>query len=280
MKQTMYTVERAVTVTGIGLHTGAEVKTEIRPRERGGIVFVREDLPGSPPVRACIANHVSELRRTVIRKQEAEIHTPEHLLATLYVLEIRNAEIGVWGSELPGLDGSARVWAEEILSGGLVPVEQEEPRLQLREAVSVCRGSSAIAMVPHDRALTITYHLDHDNPIIPVQNISFECCRETFLHDIAPARTFVLEDEVKQLRAVGLGKGATVKNTLVVTENGVRENTLRFEDEFARHKLLDFLGDLALLETRLEAHAACLRSGHELNTLMVKKLRNITEKEG
>jgi UDP-3-O-[3-hydroxymyristoyl] N-acetylglucosamine deacetylase len=280
MDKIVNTISREITVTGTGLHTGDEVTTVLRPREDPGVFFVREDLPDKPVIRANICNHVYKLRRTVLSSNGAEVHTPEHLLATLFALGIGCVEIGVWGSEIPGLDGSARIWAEEILSTGTVPLDtQKKPVLKLNSAFCAIAGKSALAVVPHSSVLNVTYHLDHDTPFIPVQDVSFFFSREAFLDEIASARTFVLETEVKQLRQAGLGRGATVKNTLVVGENGVQDNTLRFEDEFARHKLLDFIGDFALLEASLSAHFACLRSGHELNTAIVKKIRENAEKE-
>lgn len=271
------TIAREVTLTGVGLHTGESVQTTLRPKESPGIEFVREDLSGQPRIPADIHHHAFDQRRTVLRKGEADIHTPEHLLATLFALGLDRAAIHIWGREVPGLDGSAREWAEAIGEAGIEDAGQCAGGIVLDGAVAVTRGNAAIAAVPAVNGLQVIYSLDHDNNIIPPQTLSLTVTPAVFLTEIAPSRTFVQEWEVKALQAAGLGKGANYENTLVVGEQGIIGNTLRFEDEFARHKMLDFLGDLSLLACPIQAHVACLRSGHELNALFVKKLAKSAE---
>jgi UDP-3-O-acyl N-acetylglucosamine deacetylase len=257
---------------GIGLHTGAEVRVALRPRDVAGIVFVREDLPGRPHVRACAANLVFERRRTALREGGAEVHTSEHLLAALFALGIDALEIGLNGPEVPGLDGSALVWLEAIDAAGVELRPWERARIVLAQAVAESAGTSAIAAVPCRAGLVVNYVLDHDNPVVPEQTLEYRLSAESFAREIAPARTFVLEEEVKALLAAGLGKGATVKNTLVVTSDGVKENRLRFPDEFVRHKVLDLLGDLSLVEGDLWARVVAARSGHGLNAALVARI--------
>ncbi len=265
-------IARETSRTGVGLHTGAEVKVRLLPRDEAGIVFVREDLPGRPHVRACAGNLVFELRRTVLREGNAEVHTAEHLLAVLFAMGIDALQIVLDGPEVPGLDGSATGWLEAIGEAGLCPRSWERRRIVLARAVAESAGTSAIAAVPFRGGLAVNYVLDHDNPVIPAQTLQYRLSAESFAREIAPARTFVLEEEVKALLAAGLGRGATVHNTLVVTAHGVKENRLRFPDEFVRHKVLDLLGDLSLLEGDLWARVVAVRSGHGLNAALVGRI--------
>jgi UDP-3-O-acyl N-acetylglucosamine deacetylase len=266
------TLAKEVIVTGVGLHTGATVTTTLRPRGEEGIVFVREDLSGSPSVKACTANVDLQLRRTVLRDGAGEVQTAEHLLAVLYALGIDSAEIRLSGPELPGLDGSSRIWLEEIGGAGTAAGPPVRRLLDLREALSETAGAAAIVAVPNQEGLLVDYTLDHDSAIIPVQRVSYRIDADTFAQEIAPARTFVLEEEAQALLAAGLGRGATTENTLVVGKDGVRDNTLRFPDEFARHKVLDLLGDLSLIGAPLNARIVGIRSGHELNAALAKQI--------
>ena len=266
------TVARETVVTGTGLHTGKEVRVTLRPRDRRGIVFVREDLPGAPEVEASVSNLKLEVRRTVLRNGAAEVQTAEHLLAVLYVFGVDAVEIRLTGSEVPGLDGSSRIWVERIGEGGYSEGPGKRKSVKLTSAVAETEGPAAICAVPCEEGLLVDYILDHGDSTVPVQKVSFAIDPETFARQIAPSRTFVLEKEARALLAAGLGKGATTENTLVVGPEGVRDNTLRFPDEFARHKVLDLLGDLAILGARLEARVVAVRSGHGLNAALVKRI--------
>jgi len=265
-------VARECSARGAGLHTGAEVVVAIRPRAEPGIVFVRDDLPGKPTVRASIANVGLELRRTVMREGTTEVQTAEHLLAVLFVLGIDRVEIHLTGPEVPGLDGSSLIWLEKIGAAGTAPGTTSRAAIRLVEAVAETAGTGVLAAVPNKGSLIVDYTLDHDSPLIPVQRVSFTIDPDTFAREIAPSRTFVLEREVAALLAAGLGRGASTQNTLVVGPQGVRDATLRFPDEFARHKVLDLLGDLALVEAALEARVVGLRSGHTLNAALARRL--------
>jgi UDP-3-O-acyl-N-acetylglucosamine deacetylase len=190
----------------------------------------------------------------------------------LYALGIDSVEIRLSGPELPGLDGSSRIWVEEIGAGGTIPGPGRRPLVDLTAAMAETAGPAAIAAVPNRDGLRVDYTLDHDNAIIPVQHVSFRVDADTFARQIAPARTFVLEDEAQALLAAGLGRGATTENTLLVGAEGIRDNTLRFPDEFARHKVLDLLGDLSLIGASLNARIVGLRSGHQLNAALAKHI--------
>jgi UDP-3-O-acyl-N-acetylglucosamine deacetylase len=200
------------------------------------------------------------------------VQTAEHLLATLYAFGIDRAAVHLSGPEVPGLDGSSAVWVERIGEAGTVAAATPRRIGRVRSALAVTGGAAALVAAPNRGGLVIDYTLDHDADEIPIQRVSFAVTPETFAREIAPCRTFVLEREAAGLLAAGLGKGATRQNTLVVGARGVEGTTLRFPDEFARHKVLDLLGDLALVGAWLEARIVGLRSGHTLNAALACRI--------
>jgi UDP-3-O-[3-hydroxymyristoyl] N-acetylglucosamine deacetylase/3-hydroxyacyl-[acyl-carrier-protein] dehydratase len=262
---------------GVGLHNGAEVKVVVRPAEVGnGITFVRTDLDDQPEVRAICTNLKTRDRRSVLVDGPAQVHTVEHLLSALWALRIDNARIEIDAEEVPGLDGSARDFVEGLNAVGIVDQKAETPRFVLKDPLYVQEGDATLVALPNQGGLTLEYHLDYASRNghngYSRQSVFVDLTPETFEKEIAGARTFVFEDEVDKLREEGFGRGASYENTLVVGKDGVRENTLRFEDELARHKVLDLVGDLATLGADLEAHIIATRSGHGLNLKLVQHL--------
>jgi len=278
------TLKAPLEFRGVGLHTGVETLLRVHPAAVGsGIRFVRTDLEGEPEVRACGANLKPRERRTCLKNGPSEIFTTEHLLAALWAMSVDNATIEIDGEEVPGLDGSAREFAESIGEVGTIELKSTRKRYRVQEPIYVREGNASLVALPGEGALSVDYHLDYprQNGQTPTrQTVSLSVTRDTFESDIAPARTFVFEHEVEALQAAGLGKGASYENTLVVSQNGdIRENTLRCNDELARHKILDLLGDLATVGVDLEAHLIATRSGHSLNMKMVQEITRVIEEE-
>jgi len=262
---------------GVGLHSGSDVKVVVRPADIGnGVTFVRTDLEDQPEVRAICTNLKTRDRRSVLAEGPAQVHTVEHLLSALWALKIDNARVEIDGEEVPGLDGSARDFVAGLNAAGTVDQKAESPRFVLKEPLYVQDGSATLVALPNQGGLTLEYHLDYapKNGLngLSRQSVFVDLTPESFENEIASARTFVFEDEVDRLREAGFGRGASYENTLVVGPDGVRENTLRFEDELARHKVLDLIGDLATLGADLEAHIIATRSGHGLNQKLVQQL--------
>ena len=281
MSELQRTIATDVFMNGQGIHTGAPVSIRVLPAPAdAGVVFIRTDLPHRPtiPVKSAqVVDIGKSVRRTTLSQNGVEVQTVEHFMASLWGAGIDNAYVEVTNTEMPGLDGSAVQFCRQFKAAGTV--EQSAPRryASLREPIFVEEGESSIVAFP-DKTLRISYLLSYAHPLLKSQFVSFiQDGAESFERDIAPARTFCLEEEAETLRAAGFGKGANADNTLILGEQGVVNNTLRFEDEFARHKILDLLGDLYLLGSRLRAHVIAIKSGHPLNVKLLKKLDQAME---
>ncbi len=281
MTENQRTIAKEVFMNGIGIHTGEPVSIRVLPAPAdAGVVFIRTDLPHRPaiPVKSAqVVDIDKSVRRTTLSKDGVEVQTVEHFMASLWGAGIDNAYVEVTNIEMPGLDGSAIQFLQQFKAVGTV--EQSVPRryFSLREPIFVEEGDSSIIVFP-DRTLRISYMLNYAHPLLKSQFVSYLLNGNTsFEETIAPARTFCLKEEAEALRAAGFGKGANFDNTLVLGEQGVINNTLRFEDEFARHKILDLIGDLYLLGAHLKAHVIAIKSGHPLNVKLLKKLDQALE---
>ncbi len=273
------TIKREIEYEGVGIHSGRPVKVRFLPAEPDtGIVFVRVDIPSRPSVRAVIDNAESRLRRTVLSDGEAEVETVEHLLAAAFGMGVDNMIVEVDGIELPSADGSAAEFAALFDDAGMV--EQDVPRnvYVISEVISAGSGDVSVVGVPDGKGLRISYAMDDHQGQMPSQFLSVVVSQESFQKEIAPARTFCLLKEAEQLRAQGLGKGATYENTLVVDGGRVVNNTLRFRDEFVRHKILDLIGDLFLSGYRVRGRIIATKSGHASNLEFVRKLKEVARK--
>ena len=240
------------------------------------MVFVRTDLPDQPRLPADIDYADSQGRRTSIRVAGAEIQTVEHLLAACHAMKVDNLLVEADGIELPGLDGSALPFVEALRAAKPVDQAADRKEFQLLQPLSVSDqgGDSSIVALPAEQGLSFSYTLDYSAaPYVGSQFFSLRLDESSFTNEIAPARTFVMEEEAAKLRAAGLGKGATYENTLVFGERGVIENRLRFPDEPVRHKLLDLIGDFFMVGRDLHARIVATKAGHQLNGMMVKALQ-------
>lgn len=277
------TIERSVTIEGIGLHTGEPVSLTINPAPvNTGLIFIRKDISGHPVIRAEIDSLLDmekyPRRSSIASNNGVFIHTVEHLLSAICGIGIDNLIIEIEGNECPGLDGSSLVFVRNILNARIV--EQNEPRVffRVKDPAYIAENNSYLIALPNDQ-LKISYTLDYPGSPIGSQYASFVVDQETYCREIAPARTFCLEEEVEKLKSIGLGKGSDFQNTVVIGAGGVIANSFRFENEPARHKICDLIGDLALLGYPLKAHLIGIRSGHSLNTKLVRKLREQLRRE-
>jgi UDP-3-O-[3-hydroxymyristoyl] N-acetylglucosamine deacetylase / 3-hydroxyacyl-[acyl-carrier-protein] dehydratase len=274
------TIRREVHLAGVGLHTGNEVNLNLRPAPPDtGIVFVRTDLPGEPRVEATVDNIDLQPRRSALVRDGAQVQTIEHLFSVLSVLGIQNLEARIDAAELPGLDGSALPYYEAIREAGVDEQEKRGRDISIKETLAIRDGQTSLVALNASEGLTVAYTLDYASPLLETQFMQVTIDEETFAREIAPARTFVLENEIKELQAKGLGKGASCQNTLVLGREGIIGSELRYKNEFVRHKILDLIGDLYLLSGRLNACVLATRSGHQHNMRLVKMILESTVRE-
>lgn len=278
------TLSQRAQVTGRGYWTGKEISVEFRPAPiNTGLVFVRDDLTASdgtaPRIPLTVAHQTAAQRRTVLSADVNDTNSPtvemvEHIAAALMGLGVDNCEIGVTGSEMPGLDGSALEFVAVIDMAGFTKQDALVEPLVITQPVRCTDGNKWIeARPPMGDTLSIEYNLDYgsESPIRS-QWLVADVNPATFRHDLAAARTFLLKPEADALRAQGLGSHVTPQDLLIFGTDGPIDNALRFADECVRHKTLDVVGDLALAGRPIIGHIVACRSGHRLNADLVRAL--------
>ena len=280
MSEKQKTIAKEFALSGRGLHTGSPVKVVVKPApENAGITFIRMDLPDQPRIKVgieTVRDDTGVPRCTTIGCGNVLIHTVEHLMSTLCGLGIDNLTVEIDANELPGLDGSGLEFLKAIKTAGIVEQSALQECIAVKEPISVSHKDCSILIVP-DTEFKISYLLDYQHPFLRSQYFSLTMDREHFEKEIAPCRTFRLGEEAKDLRHHGLGLGANYDNTLVVGEKGAINNRLRFPDEFARHKILDFIGDLYLLGKPVRGSVFAVKSGHHMNLELLKKIHQQKE---
>ena len=266
-----HTLAGEVTRSGIGLHSGTSTQVTIRPAAAGeGRYFVRVDLPGAPVISAQIEAVNPTMLSTELVNGNAKVRTVEHLLASLVGLGVDNARIEIDGAEVPLLDGSAHEWAVAIADVGLVSQSARVTR-SILEPIWIYEGDAFVAAIPAP-ALRFSYGIDFELAAIGNQWHSWSPDRDSFLTEIAPARTFGLAHQIDQLRSSGLIKGGSLENALVCGDDGWLNPPLRFSNEPVRHKLLDLVGDLSLLGAIPIAHFLAHKASHRLHTQLAQKI--------
>ena len=262
-------------MTGFGYWSGRDVTVELRPAPPGsGIVFVRGDTDRPRRITAEVRQRIEVPRRTTLAGDGTQVEMVEHILAALFGLAVDNCEIICNASEMPGLDGSCLPVVAAIEEAGIVEERSTRRRLIVTEVTRVGDEDSWVEARPaKTNSLSVEYKLDYgpNNPI-GRQTIELAVTPSTFAKELAPARTFILEDEAAWLRSRGLGTRVTNKDLLVFGPEGLIDNELRFENECVRHKALDLIGDLALAGCDLVGRFIAHKSGHRLNAELVKVL--------
>lgn len=307
----MRTLQRTLAAStgfdGVGLHTGNATSITFHPAPEGyGLRFVRSDLPGNPEVPADVDLVTDISRGTTITVGDASVHTVEHVLAALVGLEVDNCRIELKANEPPIGDGSALPYTEALMSAGFV--DQQAPRQyveidQIVDFKNVENGVEIVALPYND--LRVTVMIDYHNPALGSQHSGLFNLQTEFAAEFAPARTFCFLTEVEMLRREGLIKGGNLDNAIVIVdkeideaeldsmskrlgiegsvvlgETGILNNgTMRFPNEPARHKLLDMLGDLALVGAPMKAHILAARPGHASNIEFARKIKRLAEQK-
>ncbi len=266
------TIARAVTIEGIGLHTGVPVHVRLSPAPSGtGIIFRRVDLDGFT-IKAAAKNVARVSYATSLMRKGVLISTTEHLLSALAASRIDNVFIEIDNLEVPIMDGSAIPFLRLIQEAGVKQQRAWQPWAKIVKPVEVVDGQKRIAIYPSEE-FKVTYRISFDHPMIGEQERSFSMNQPGYERGIAPARTFGFFDEVEMLRRSGLVRGGSLENAIVLTKTGVMNpEGLRFPDEFCRHKILDVIGDLVMFGRPLIGHVVADRAGHAMHIALVNRL--------
>jgi UDP-3-O-[3-hydroxymyristoyl] N-acetylglucosamine deacetylase len=264
------TLRRPISCAGIGLHSGNKVTLSLKPAPPDfGIRFRRTDLDNLE-IPATVSNLASIQYATGLARNEGSVETVEHLLAALTSMGVDNVVVELNHSEVPIMDGSASPFIYLIHEAGVKRLATPRRYLKVTRPIALSRGDKRIALYPSDH-FKVTYSISFDHPLLRHQSRTLRITEESFCDEIAPARTFGFLKEVEMLRQNGLALGGSLENAVVLGETGVL-NALRFEDEFVRHKILDVIGDLALVGYPIIGHLVAHRGGHALHTAFAAKL--------
>jgi len=273
--RTQQTIRRPIEVVGFGYWSGKEVRVEFRPASVGtGITFVRDDLGPEASIPGRVEYRTDVLRRTNLSLSGVQVEMVEHIMAALAGLQIDNCEVGVDQAEMPGCDGSAIEFVDALLGVGLQEQDEEVSHLEITETLRLTSGEAWIEAHPvANGSYSVEFELDYpEDPAIGRQAAAVEVTPEQFRRELAPCRTFVLQREAEEMVRRGLGEHVTPRDLLIFDQQGVVENELRFENECARHKALDLIGDLALTGHAIVGRIVAYRSGHKLNAALAQEL--------
>ncbi|PSH04367.1 MAG: UDP-3-O-[3-hydroxymyristoyl] N-acetylglucosamine deacetylase [Acidobacteria bacterium] len=265
------TVRAPVECSGVGLHSGVPVHMRIVPAPSGsGIVFRRTDLDGFE-IEATGRNVAKVSYATSLMKKGVLISTTEHVLSAFVGMGVDNAIVELDNLELPILDGSAQPIVEMVQCVGIR--RQRRPRQYLRvlKPVEMCEGGKFIGIYPAEN-FSVCYSINFPHPLIGEETICVDLSRGDYLREIAPARTFGFLHEVEAMRNMGLIRGASEENAIVLTAEGIKNGPLRYRDEFVRHKVLDLIGDLSLIGHQVLGRVVADRAGHAMHTALVQRL--------
>ncbi len=273
MAENQKTIAKDVLFSGKALQTGHKTEMACRPSGPGtGIIFRRTDIPGKPAIRLRdVAFSDSHDRRSTIGMGPVEVQTVEHFLAALWSLGIDNLEAEVNAGELPAMDGSAAAFLSALKEAGLLEQAEERRVIKVEEPIRVEDGDRSLSIFPGE-PLSVSYEIDYNVTCIGRKKFEITLDGRSFEKEIAPARTFCTMKEALLLFIAGFGRGATLKNTLVLRNRGPIGTTFRFPDEPLRHKILDLVGDLYMLGTPVIGKVIAVKSGHKLNRELLRKI--------
>ncbi|MCK4496522.1 MAG: UDP-3-O-[3-hydroxymyristoyl] N-acetylglucosamine deacetylase [Candidatus Aminicenantes bacterium] len=256
------TIKKEVLFSGIGVHSGKQVELWLKPSSSGEIIFRRIDLDNSE--FHLDPKKIEAKNCSMLVTKKGRIQTLEHFMAVLFMLGVDSLIIELNGEEIPIVDGSAFPFVEAILKAGIKPLQEKKKSIKILKPFIIQEEDALISVVP-DSDFRITYLIEYDHPAIESQELSLSINKENFIKQIAPARTFGFLKDVPALRAQGLALGGSLENAIVLDEKSIINGPLRFPDEFVRHKILDFIGDLFLLNSSIIGHFKAHKAGHSLH---------------
>ena len=285
MDQYQKTIKKKITLEGITLHSGALVKMVLIPsKENTGITFLRTDLKKKLAIKACWENIVpASLCTKISNKYGTSVKTIEHLMFSFYALGITNLLIEINGPEIPIMDGSSKIFIDEILNNGLLNQKSKVSHLIIKKTFVVGDKDRFIRYEPtQTSSLEVDYALEYKDQFIKKQNFSSKDIQRNFL-DIAYTRTFCHQEDLEKIFGMGLAKGGSLDNAIIISGNKIlNQGGLRCKNEFVKHKTLDCLGDLYLSNYFIKGKITCSQGGHELTGRLLKKIfedkKNYTDK--
>lgn len=261
------TLADSVSYSGIGLHAAQEVHMVMRPAPADtGIVFIRTDLSGQPSVRAHLSNVTNTMRATTLEDGKAKVFTVEHVLSALNGLRVDNCIVEMDSAEPPVADGSSLTFVELVQKAGIQTLHEPRQEIVIQKQHLIQEEDKFIAVIPYD-GFRITFTSINPHPLLGVQFFDAEITPDTYVKDVAFARTIAFTEELEMIRKLGLGKGGNLENTIVYDKTTCL-STLRSDDELVRHKVLDVIGDISLLGKPLKGHIIAVKSSHKLNNLL------------
>ena len=260
------------TLEGVGVHSGENASLTMRPAETGGVRFRRVDLNGSPEIPADLDHVIGCEMGTSLGAGDVRVRTVEHVMAALYAADVDHAVIELRGPEAPILDGSFQRYLEAVTETGTVALETPAEMISVRGHLTVTTPAGSSYVVMPAKALRVSATIDFEHRAIGRQHSTFDMTEEAFRREIAPARTFGFRHDAEALRARGLAQGTSLENTIVLDDEGVMNDGLRFDDEFVRHKIGDLIGDLALIGRRVQGHIVSECPSHEGNIKLARTL--------
>ena len=269
-----HTLARSISCTGIGLHSGKRVNLVLRPAEPDtGIVFKRTDLSNSPLIPGDVYNVVDTRFCTTLGKDRATVSTVEHLLSACAAMEVDNAIVEVDAPEIPIMDGSSASFLFLIRSAGLAAQTKARQFYVVRREVVLEDDDKLVKVMPNNhQGLSVDFSIEFDHPAIRRQQLGFDLNESNYAREISRARTFGFLADMRKMHEAGLALGGSLENAVVLDYfNVINKDGLRFKNEFVRHKILDFIGDLALMGRPVLGHFVAHRSGHDLNNRLFRK---------
>ena len=265
------TLAHDVSFNGIGLHAANEVHMVLRPAPADtGIVFIRTDLPEKPSVQAHLTNVTNTMRATTLEKGSAKVFTVEHLLSALYGMEIDNCFVEMDSVEPPVADGSSLTFVKLIEEAGVHELDVPRRPLVIQKQHLIQDGDKFIALVPHD-GFRITFTSINPHPMLGVQFFDSMITKSSYINEVSFARTIAFTQELEMLKKLGLGKGGTIENVVVYDKTSCL-SVPRSDDELVRHKVLDIIGDLSLLNRPIQGHVIAVKSSHTLNNQLTHQI--------
>lgn len=272
MNQVQKTIKEKFSIEGIGVHSGEHAIINIKPAKQNSGIVIKNILFPDEPMKIGTIRPQQAMHATVLKNKSWAVSTIEHLMAAIFGLEIDNLLIEIKGFEVPILDGSALPFVQAITNIGITNQEEKKVFITPKKIINLKNGDRSLQITPakkNNLELKIDYSVEFEHPLVKSNSWSTTITPDFFSNEISPARTFGFLEQLPALRKHGLAKGATLGNTVVVGED-IFLNTLRFENEFIRHKVLDLIGDLSLLGKNLAGTIKAHKTGHNFNRLVIE----------